>query len=91
MYITGVIIDLILKKNTFGIYKLPACADALFAVESADLAKKITIHCVVFIKKNCVSLIRLCSKCKAGSVKRSSREYFPFSFFYDVECVTVTI
>ena len=31
------------------------------------------------------------SKCIAGSVKRSSREYFPFSFFYDVECVTVTI
>ena len=31
------------------------------------------------------------SKCIAGSVKRSSREYFPFFFFYDVECVTVTI
>ena len=31
------------------------------------------------------------SKCIAGSVKRSSREYFPFSLFYDVECVTVTI
>ena len=31
------------------------------------------------------------SKCIAGSVKRSSRECFPFSFFYDVECVTVTI
>ena len=31
------------------------------------------------------------SKCIAGSVKRSSREYFPFYFFYDVECVTVTI
>ena len=36
-------------------------------------------------------LVPALSKCIAGSVKRSSREYFLFSFFYDVECVTVTI
>ena len=35
----------------------------------------------------CPPLVPALSKCIAGSVKRSSREYFPFSFFYDVECV----
>ena len=63
MYITGVIIDLILKKYLWHMQTASLCT-CIVSVESADLAKKITLHCVVFIK-NCISVNRLCSN-RAG-------------------------